>query len=305
MIIQLSDSSVSFCHYTSSKDKRLISIDVLQQGLLWSIKQGIDIQILYPNYQLPTDYVNLLEKYPHIKIAPEELKDADVVVLDGWDSVIESLSIITQPVVLHCKYHEFVSRHKHLSENLPKFTRLNIVFSDIQDFSDTNIPEYEESLKYMSDSILELYRTGREIQVNLLTDRIMLSAMNNCNAGVETISLAPDGRFYPCPAFYLSHLDSIGNPVDGIKIPNSQLYKLENAPICCHCDAFHCKRCVMLNKQLTSEVNTPSHQQCVMAHIERKVSKKLIEQIREYGNFAQDVQIPEIDYIDPFEKIIR
>lgn len=305
MIIQLCDSSVSFCHYLPFVDKRLISLATLEQGILWSVKQGIDIQVLYPKYSLPIKYIQLLAKHPHVKITHERLKDSDVVVFNGLNPIIKYPYTTTCPVVLHCKYHEFISRHKQLSDNLSKFTRLNIVFSDIQDFSDMNIPEYEESLKYMSDTILELYRNGREIQVNLLTDRIMLSAMNNCNAGIETISLAPDGRFYPCPAFYLSHLDSIGNPVDGLKIPNSQLYKLENAPICRHCDAFHCKRCVMLNKQLTSEVNTPSHQQCVMAHIERKVSKQLIEQIREYGNFAQDVQIPEIDYIDPFEKIIR
>ncbi|WP_302603125.1 CXXX repeat peptide maturase [Bacteroides caecimuris] len=305
MIIQLCDSSVSYCHYLPSVDKRLISLATLEQGILWSVKQGIDIQVLYPKYCLPIKYVQLLAKHPHVKITPEGFEDSDVVALDDWNSVIESSSTITHPAVLHSKYQEFITHHKQLGEKLSKFTRLNIVFSDIYVFSDSNIPEYEKALKYISDCILESYRNGHEVQLNLLTDRIMLSAMNNCNAGVETISLAPDGRFYPCPAFYLSYLDSTGNPVDGIKIPNSQLYKLENAPICRHCDAFHCKRCVMLNKQLTSEVNTPSHQQCVMAHIERKVSKQLIEQIREYGNFALDVQIPEIDYIDPFEKIVR
>lgn len=244
LIIQLCDSSVSFCHYTPSKDKQLISIDDLQQGLLWAIKQDIDIQVLYPKYQLPIEYVQLLAKYPHVKIASEEFNDAEIVVLDGWDYVIKSSSIITQPAVLHCKYQELINHHKQLSENLSKFTRLNIVFSDIHFFSDSDIPEYDEALKFISDSILELYRSGHEIQVNILTDRIMLSAMNNCNAGVESISLAPDGKFYPCPAFYLDNLESIGSPVEGVAIPNAQLYKLENAPICRICDAFHCKRCV-------------------------------------------------------------
>lgn len=305
MIIQLCDSSVSFCHYLPSVDKRLISLATLEQGILWSVKQGIDIQVLYPKYRLPIEYVQLLAKHPHIKITPKSLEDSDVVVLDDCDSVIESSSTITHPAVLYCKYQEFITHHKQLGENLSKFTRLNIVFSDVHAFSDSDIIEYEKVLKYISDSILELFRRGHEIQLNLLTDRIMLSAMNNCNAGITTLSLAPDGRFYPCPAFYLCQLDNIGNPTDGLKIPNAQLYKLENAPICRCCDAFHCKRCVMLNKQMTLEVNTPSHQQCVMAHIERKVSKRLIEQIREYGNFAQNVQIPEIDYIDPFENIVR
>ena len=47
------------------------------------------------------------------------------------------------------------------------------------------------------------YVQGGNPQLNLLTDRIMLDRMNNCNAGWESITLASDGKFYVCPAFYL------------------------------------------------------------------------------------------------------
>lgn len=29
--------------------------------------------------------------------------------------------------------------------------------------------------------------------------------MNNCNAGWESVTLAPDAKFYVCPAFYLGN----------------------------------------------------------------------------------------------------
>ena len=129
--------------------------------------------------------------------------------------------------------------------------------------------------------------------------------MNNCNAGVDSITVAPNGNFYICPAFYLSNDRACGNSVDGVNIPNNHLYQIERAPICRECDAYHCRRCVKLNKQLTLEINTPGHQQCVMAHVERKVAKLLLNEIRKYGEYAPNVSIPDIDYNDPFYKIIN
>ena len=40
-----------------------------------------------------------------------------------------------------------------------------------------------------------------QVQFNLLTDRMMLKEMNNCNAGYESITLAPDGNLYICLSF--------------------------------------------------------------------------------------------------------
>lgn len=40
----------------------------------------------------------------------------------------------------------------------------------------------------------------------------MLDRMNNCGAGDTTITLAPDGKFYICPAFYLENQeDALGD----------------------------------------------------------------------------------------------
>ena len=53
---------------------------------------------------------------------------------------------------------------------------------------------------------------------------------------------------------------------------------------------------------MTKEVNTPSHEQCVAAHIERNVSRQLLRIISEHGEFLSETgDIEEIDYLDPFE----
>ena len=133
--------------------------------------------------------------------------------------------------------------------------------------------------------------------------------MNNCNAGWENITLAPDGKFYVCPAFYQSDSQTtiedkalaIGDLQNGLDIKNPQLYKLSHAPLCRNCDAYQCKRCVWLNRKTTFEVNTPSHEQCVVAHLERNASRKLLQSIRKHGEFIPEVDIKEINYLDPFD----
>ncbi|NTW11048.1 MAG: hypothetical protein HGA26_06790, partial [Chlorobiaceae bacterium] len=52
---------------------------------------------------------------------------------------------------------------------------------------------------------------------------------------------------------------------------------------------------------LTGELNTPSSQQCIVAHRERCVSRAFLQNIS--GNLpgtARPAPIPELDYFDPF-----
>ena len=146
---------------------------------------------------------------------------------------------------------------------------------------------------------------------------MMLERMNNCNAGWENITLAPDGRFYVCPAFYHAlQADgteksqsevcvkgySIGSLTDGLDVKNAPLYQIDHAPLCRQCDAYHCRRCVWLNRKTTCEVNTPSHEQCVVAHLERNAARTLLANIRKHGTFLPHLpEIKEITYLDPFE----
>ena len=54
---------------------------------------------------------------------------------------------------------------------------------------------------------------------------------------------------------------------------------------------------------MTLEVNTPSHEQCVLAHMERNASRELLQNIRKHGTFLpEQKEIKEIDYLDPFDK---
>ena len=185
--------------------------------------------------------------------------------------------------------------------------RLNIVITDVEKFTEDQQEAYRTWLGNVGSELEALYVKGKSPQFNLLTDRMMLTNMNNCGAGDSCITLAPNGKFYVCPAFYYeNNEDNTGDLVNGIDIKNKQLYKLNHAPICRRCDSWQCKRCIWLNRKMTREVNTPSREQCVMAHLERNASRNLLMNLRKRFSFDlkyQDIQ--EIDYLDPFERLIN
>lgn len=89
LVVQLSDDSISFCHYSNKQiNAGLIDLHVLENGLIWAIKNGLKIQILYPDHIIPNQYINLIDRFEHIDIKPETLASGDVIVLSNWNSII-------------------------------------------------------------------------------------------------------------------------------------------------------------------------------------------------------------------------
>lgn len=305
IVILLDDTSTSFCHYTNEKaDCRLIPLQTLKDGICYAMKENLNIQFVYPNYKLPKEYLAAIDSIDHTDIYPAEMSDnADVVV---FDSLIAAKDYVFKEEVAYLIRTDKVSlfnEYKIIGEILDKVTRLNIVITDIETFTEDDFMAYKSLLSNLAERVEQIYVSGKSPQLNLLTDRIMLEKMNNCGAGDTSVTLAPDGKFYVCPAFYLSADGyTIGDMVNGLEIKNSQLYRLDHAPLCRRCDAWQCKRCIWMNRKTTLEVNTPSHEQCVVAHLERNASRKLLIDIRKHGKFMSGSEdIKEIDYLDPFD----
>lgn len=325
LIILLDDTSTSFCHYENNNVKsKLISIEDLKAGIFYAMKENLMIQFVYPDKELPQEYKEVINTIDHSIIVSfscedSELKDdADVVVMHDW-TAIERMKFNTDTsYVLRTSKSDLFDRYRFLVAVLGKVSRLNIVITDVESFEDDDFEIYKNVLSYLSAEIEKLYVEGKSPQLNLLTDRMMLDKMNNCNAGWENITLAPDGKFYVCPAFYHAQQAdgsetsisevcekgfSIGDLKSGLDIKNPQLYRLDHAKLCRNCDAYQCKRCIWLNRKTTCEVNTPSHEQCVVAHLERNASRVLLNNIRKHGSFLPEKEeIKEIDYLDPFDK---
>lgn len=305
LVILLDDTSVAYCHADNPlKERRLMPLDTLRKAILFGMKQNLMIQYIYPDYDLPEEYNALIESIDHVKIG------RDVQVYNGVPA-----SVAGKNVVLRLTIGEFIAGQYDIAALLPQVVRLNICLTDIAAFRDEQAEDYKKALETLNAVLVNLYKKENPTQVNMLTDRLVLTEMHNCEAGIGNITVAPNGKFYLCPAFYydeqmgvsnrMNHSTkdasrSVGDLDSGLQIPNKQLLELDHAPLCRKCDAYHCHRCIWLNDRLTMDANTPSHQQCVLAHLERNAGRELQQMLAAQGLHTGN-EIPEIDYLDPFD----
>lgn len=308
LIIQLCDTSTSYCHYENHNHiPNLINLDELKAGIVFAMKQNLMIQFVYPDKELPKEYKDVIETIDHNNIVSSLCEDkelvhsAEIVIFHDWIGLNYFKFSPNQAYVLRTNKDDFFDRFVILKDVLAKIHRLNVIFTDIASFSEEDFLKYKSILAHLAENIKQIYKGRTDLQLNILTDRFHLSVMNNCNAGCNTITLAPDGCFYACPAFYLDGDDNIGDIHNSLNIKNQQLYRLDHAPICRHCDAYQCKRCIWLNKKTTLEINTPSHQQCVISHLERNTSREMLMDENLKSLICEPSEIKEINYLDPFD----
>ena len=337
LVILIDDTSVAYCHADNTlKESNLIPLETLKKGILFGMKQNLMIQYVFPEYALPEEYVSVIESIDNVKIYPVSCKpvtgidagnEADVTVANSvselgkyidtiFETKMATMKATVKNLVLRLTFSEMLKQKDEIAKLFASGVRINLCITNVEQFTDGQIETYKQVLNEWNAVLLDLYKQGQSPQFNLLTDRMMLEKMHNCEAGMSNITLAPNGKFYLCPAFYydermqvfnqLNHHNpssdkSVGDLENGLVIPNSQLLKLDYAPLCRNCDAFQCRRCLWLNRKLTWDLNTPSHQQCVMAHLERNASRDLLNDIRKIGEFMPNIDIKGINYLDPFE----
>ena len=305
LIILLDANCPSYCAYEKSEAQEgLMHIDILKKGIHYALIENFYVQVVYPDYALDEEYMAVLDSVDKIGIASVQSQNAhfaDVFIVEDWDDIPQLKFNSNGTYILRSSKESLFERYALLIDFIKKVKRVNLVLTDIETFSENDFARYEEVLREFSDSIVARFQRETVLpKVNTLTDRITLNQMNNCNAGIDSITLAPNGKFYVCPAFFYEE-KSVGDIYSGVCIKNPQLLRIDHAPICCQCDAYQCKRCLWLNKKTTMEINTPSHEQCVVSHIERNVSRELLIRLKESG-FKTDSKIKRIGYLDPFEK---
>jgi CXXX repeat peptide maturase len=309
LIILLDEASTSYCHYNPSQfQHQLIDLADLKAGIRFAMKENLMIQYVYPDCDLPQEYKEAIETIDHSKIIPSNsplVEEADVIVFNNWKDAVEFPLDKSAIYVLRINKKDLFAQKVVIKSFIGKVTRLNIVITDVETFKEDDFSKYKTVLDSFGEETEQLYKAGLSPQLNVITDRIALNQMNNCNAGSNNITLAPDGRFYICPAFYYSEEDKetfcVGELNNGLSIKAAKLYKLAYAPLCRICDAYQCKRCVWINRKMTYDITTPSHEQCVLAHLERNASRKVLESVRKNKEFYPEQNIKEIDYLDPFD----
>lgn len=282
----------------------MMPLEVLKAGILFAMKENLNIQFVYPKSVLPQDYLDAIDSIDHVDIKPIGADGpADVVVADYADidvSMVPDGSV----VVLRLTLDDMKASLNNIRKLLHRLPRLNLVLKGIDKLKTDDLDSYQKVLSALTDEMVDVYTQGQQVQLNVLTDQLLLGEMNNCGAGDSSLTLAPNGQFYVCPAFYYDDPQtSVGSIEKGLQVKNKQLYTLDYAPLCRCCEAYHCRRCIWLNNHQTMDVNTPGHEQCVVSHLERNASRQLLIRLKEQNYALEFNDLKEIDYLDPINKL--
>ncbi len=95
-------------------------------------------------------------------------------------------------------------------------------------WDDLDFALYQDVLNQIHSNIVD--QKVNAASINVLPH---LDERNHCTAGQFEFALAPNGKFYVCPAYYFNDSnDSVGDLETGIQVVESELFslrKLRNA----------------------------------------------------------------------------
>ncbi|HEX9060974.1 MAG TPA: radical SAM peptide maturase, CXXX-repeat target family [Clostridia bacterium] len=291
------DNITPHCNYRNNKGTTAKMDDtVLKKGLDFAARNKY-----VPVFLGDISYIeNEKERYTPIPIYDNSLSKSSKSMFMSNDAVDNHL---LESAILLINSSNIENLTHYIKGISRKHKSLDVVLEEVESWDDKSIDRYDSELQLLSEFLYQEYKHNNSLIINISTKLLDLSSMENCGAGESSFALAPNGRFYLCPAFYFDNPDdSIGNLDEGIQIKNQSILNLKKAMLCSdYCDAYHCKRCKFLNKKMTREYNTPSKRQCVVSHIERKHSyclqKKLVDEI----NMKFSNRLSLVDYSDPME----
>lgn len=308
IIVLLDRAARSFCHYANSDaSEQWISPADLSAIVDHAIRHRLTLNCLLGTRPLPAELDALLAQATHVKlVAPQlcEVYPHAIVIVESAEEAEALTPLRGRNVILRLARQDLPRLCAIVETLFDRCGRINLHLLELDAYTDKEVEAYRRQLEDVIPLLQARYSAGDLVEVSFLSDRMIHRAMHNCNAGVEHLTFAPDGQFYLCPGFFQDGAAAVGDLTQGIQLSNPQLYQLDHAPICSICDAFHCKRCVYLNKKLTGEVNTPSAQQCIVAHLERNGASRLLASLQQVRSFRAMKPFGEVMNLDPFRQLV-
>jgi uncharacterized protein len=300
MQIMRADKIIPHCNYRTNKAfNSKMSSDIFEKSMEFCRKNGFVAVLLEDSENIENSDGDIVSI---VSARSANIPKKSIVVFDN--NCAETLNPSGNCILIINK-ENLIHLGEFVEELIFSNNRINIILEDIDKWIDGSLDIYEKQLEKIVDIVKDRYVNGSNIEINVLTDLWNLKEMCNCDAGETSFTIAPNGKIYYCPAFYFDDPEGfIGSLDDGIEIKNRRLLDAKNSPICNSCDVFSCKRCKFLNKSLTGEISVPSRIQCLVSHLERKMSMKLQTILRDERVINPINNIKEISYSDPWEVVI-
>ena len=294
MYIMLESDAISFCHYEKPVRKgRHISSRILEETVAFAERNGMEPFFLTGDRRAPRHIERILDRITHTKIFPLKLRDVysdGIVVVDRDDyGLIERSAMKAAEKFILRSGRNHLGILGSLVDKLIDYAPVDVVLSELALFTKSDFSTYAIQLDTIKDNLIGFFKNGMHHEVPVLTDRLHLDTMSNCNAGSDHCTVSPDGNIHLCPGFFHTFPEyTTGTITQDTFNPLPELLSLERAPLCSSCTTYHCRRCFYLNLLLTGEINTPSQQQCVTSNLERMCSFYLRDEILHYQENHDD-----------------
>lgn len=315
LLVLVEEGAVAFCHYENPRfyapaRPRWMAVPLLSAIVRHAEKNDVALTLILGRERPPPKLERLMDRVAHIKIVPQELcadYPGAIVVLDGENAAsFDRLPLGWSSNVILRLARRDLGRLGALCHALTgRYGRLSLHLRDLEYFTRADLALYESELRKLAGQLKAIYANGDRVEINVLTDRMMLTGMRNCDAGVTHVTVAADGSCHICPGFLSDGEPAIGrfDAETGVVAEPPANVAFERGPLCTRCDAWHCKRCVYLSRKLTLEYNVPSEQQCLAAHAERETTRLLLRQLGAMEPFRRMPRLAELNYRDPLELI--
>lgn len=313
LYIMISDNSVDYCTRVNYQKSEInLSFENFQKGLNFARLNAYTPVVVYDENNLDARYEKELENYEALRIKPASLiqegnNSDSIIILDTKDVAnLEDGKTFIQ-VILHIQKADIPILSAICNKLFTCARKISLLIDDWKDMKKEDIDSYHQALRDISDIIVEYAKHKKIVQLNVLTDIMITTNKMNCGAGYSSILLSPDGELYPCPSFYRSNkYKSIGNLDCGFT-DDISVYKMNDSPVCSHCDISSCRMCVFNNIEETAEYKIPTLEQCRMKNIEKAVSfdlqKKLI--LIDNNTPFQHNMLQEQDYADTLDFMLH
>lgn len=269
------DNIQPHCSYQSNKNSQVkIPTEIFNKGIDFCIENSL-IPVFLGDYNHGFDFNK--RRFYEIKKAEENNKyDAkDMIIFDKTISVNNKQGYIG--IYLLSKQN-LNSMENDIITLLKGFRRINLFIEDINLWSDYDVKIYEQKLDIILEYLVSQYKSGNKIQFNIITDLNMHpdDYYSDCGAGITSIALAPNGKFYVCPGIYFSNPEiNLGDFYTFNKNYQKKLAR-EKSARCVNCKKRLCNRCLYQNITITKELTVPSDIQCKVSYINEKKSKDFI-----------------------------
>lgn len=170
-------------------------------------------------------------------------------------------------IILNIHRSEISSLANKLMHIKNKNARVNIFIPDIEEWEDDDFDQYRNEVK----RIHVMIKSG-ELKFDVNIFRMLTPEKTRCGAGRTSIAIAPNGKFYLCPAFYFeSDVNAaLGDIDEGFEFVPIDMLSGQRLAFCRNCDKS-CNICIHQNQKITGELNIPSNNQCRLQAIGREV----------------------------------